>query len=165
MSLFLIVLNCFLLGHATLYNSARVAKGNFGKDKWISFVQAIVNLVVSIVAARKLGLVGVYIGTIVSRLIVTVMRPHATYRFLFGKSALEYYRMLALYGGTAILAGFVTYLLCGSFLRNVTIGSFILAMGVVTVVPNVIFAVLFVKSAEMKGMLQRVLRLMNRGER
>jgi len=59
----------------------------------------------------------------------------------------------------------VTYLLCGSFLRNVTIGSFILAMGVVTVVPNVIFAVLFVKSAEMKGMLQRVLRLMNRGER
>ena len=165
MSLFLIVMNCFLLGHATLYNSARVAKGDFGKDKWISFIQAIVNLVVSIVTAKKMGLVGVYIGTIVSRLIVTVMRPYATYRFLFGKSALEYYCQLILYGSVAILAGFVTYTLCSSFLQNVTIGNFVLAMVVVTVVPNLVFAVLFARSTEMKGMLHRVRRLMNRGER
>lgn len=165
MSLFLIVFNCFLLGHATLYNSARVAKGNFGKDKWISFIQAIVNLIVSIIAAKQLGLVGVYIGTVASRLVVTVMRPSATYRFLFGQNSAEYYWQLTVYAAAAIAAGFVTWILCGSFLKNVTIFNFVLAMGMVTLVPNVMFAVLFARCEEMKGMLRRVGRLLNKKER
>ena len=165
MSLFLIVLNCFLLGHATLYNSARVAKGHFGKDKWISFIQAIVNLVVSIIAAKKLGLVGVYIGTVVSRLVVTVMRPSATYSFLFGRQVGEYYVQLMLYGLSVAAAGAVTYVLCTMILREITIISFVLAMGAVSVIPNVVFALLFARSDEMRGMIRRVSGLRNRGEK
>lgn len=164
MSLLLIVLNCFLLGHATLYNSARVAKGNFGKDKWISFVQAIVNLVVSIMAARAYGLLGVYIGTVVSRVVVTIMRPSATYRFLFGRAATEYYAQLLIYISATVLIGLPTHLLCGAIMQEVTILRFVISMGVVSIVPNLGFALFFIRSWEMKNMIARICTLINRGE-
>ena len=41
--------------------------GNFNKDKWWAIIQAVVNLIVSILAASRFGLVGVYMGTIAYR--------------------------------------------------------------------------------------------------
>lgn len=47
----------------TVYNF-KISAGIFDEDKWLAFVQAAVNLVVSIVAVKIIGLPGVYIGTI-----------------------------------------------------------------------------------------------------
>lgn len=70
----LIVLNCYLQGQSFAFNSARIAKGNFGKDKSWALLQALVNLVVSIIGAKCLGLVGICIGTVVSRLVYVFFR-------------------------------------------------------------------------------------------
>lgn len=48
----LIIVNCYLQGQSTAYNNARIAKGNFNKDKGWAIAQAITNLVVSIIAAK-----------------------------------------------------------------------------------------------------------------
>lgn len=66
----LILVNFYLQGQSVVYNNARIAKGNFNKDKWWSLLQAIINLVVSIVCALQFGLVGVFVGTVVSRLVL-----------------------------------------------------------------------------------------------
>jgi hypothetical protein len=38
-------------------------------------------------------------------------------------------------------------------------------MGAVTVIPNAVFALLFARSEEMRGMLRRISGLRNRGEK
>ena len=38
------------------------------------------------------GLIGVFFGTVISRLFYVVFRPLLTYRFLFGCSVVEYYK-------------------------------------------------------------------------
>jgi O-antigen/teichoic acid export membrane protein len=135
-SFLLIVINQYMLGQATIYNNARVAKGNFNKDQWSSLLQGLINLLVSIVAARYLGLVGVYIGTVVSRLATTILRPYLTYKFLFNKSCVHYYKIYISYFVVVVLLGLFTYFVCHYVLMSVTLWTFLFAAIIVAILPN-----------------------------
>jgi O-antigen/teichoic acid export membrane protein len=156
MSLLLLSLNCFLLGTYAVYYRARNAKGNFGKDKWLAMNQAVVNLVVSVICARAMGLPGVYVGTVVSRLYTIISRPLRTYRFLFDASPREYYLRLAGYFLTVVTVGLATWLLCGMVLTEVTLLRFAAAVCTVAVVPNALFALAYFRTEECAALLYRV---------
>ena len=159
-SFFLIVLNVYLLGQFLIYNNVREAKGNFGKDKWMSMTEALVNLVVSVVGAYYLGLVGVYIGTIASKVFYTIARPCATYRFLMDKSPWDYFSRFIQYFVATVAAGALTYLACFKILAEVNVLTFIIACAIVAVLPNVIFLLIFFRSAEFKSVVGRALRIL-----
>ena len=108
MAFTLIIVNCYLQGQLTAYNNARIAKGNFNKDKGWAFAQAITNHVVSVIAAKYLGLVGIYIGTVASRLVYVMFRPYSTYKFLFEESSIDYYKKLLQYFINVIIAALLT---------------------------------------------------------
>ena len=154
-SFLLIVINNYMLGQSTIYNNARVAKGEFKKDQWSSLMQALVNLVVSIIAAKYLGLMGVYIGTVVSRLTTTILRPFLTYKFLYNKSSAVYYKWYAIYFLAVAVLGALTYYLCSFILVQVTIWRFALAMVVVGIVPNLLFPLIFCRTREWKDLYNR----------
>ena len=154
-SFLLIVINCYLQGQCMIFNNARIAIGNFNRDKWWSLTQAIVNLVVSIVCARKLGLVGVYIGTVVSRMVFVISRPYATYSLVFGRSCREYYQILTKYFLSTAFAGAVTYMLTYNLLASVTIVKFIAAVVIVGIVPNLIFLAMYFRSNVFKDVIHR----------
>lgn len=156
-SYFLIVLNCYLMGQTTIYHNARVAKGDFNKDKWLFLAQAIINLVVSIIGAYYLGLVGVYIGTVVSRLFA-MLRPILTYKFMMNRSSKEYYFKFFIYLIIALLLGGATYILSQMILKVISIGTFILACLIVAILPNVGFALIYFKTKEFKGVFNRIKR-------
>ncbi len=155
-SLLLIVVSRYILGQTTIYNYARVAKGRFDKDYWISIVEAIINLVVSVVAANHWGLLGVYFGTLVSKVFYIICRPIASYKFLYGKSSLDYFRQLLVYFLATCFAGGVTYVLTRSLLLEVTIVKFALAVVITAIVPNIIFALLFFKTQSFYSVRNRV---------
>ena len=157
----LIIINCYLQGQSTVYNNARVAKGNFNKDKGWAFVQAITNLVVSVVCARLYGIVGIYIGTVVSRMVYVVFRPYSTYKFLFGKSSAEYYKKMIQYFLTVVFAAAVTKYLVGMVLTEVTVTKFAASVIVVAIIPNLIFLLLNIKSKELRMWKDRLIALRN----
>jgi O-antigen/teichoic acid export membrane protein len=152
----LIVINCFIVGQSAIYNNARIAKGELDRDKWLSFAQAIINLSVSIVLANLLGLVGVYIGTIASRLFFLISRPLATYKFLFDKSPSEYFKKTAIYISASIATCAVTYAAAAPLLRSLNVGRFILACFIVLILPNAIFFLLFRKQEEFGSLVWRI---------
>lgn len=153
---FIIVLNSYLVGQSTIYNNARIAKGHFSKDKYLALLQAVINLVISIIGALYLGLIGVYIGTIVSRLVYVLCRPLLTYRFLFEKSSIEYYKQFIKFLGALCFAGTLTYICTYFILKNVTVTLFVFAMCIVAVLPNAIFLLLFFRTEEFKNILIRI---------
>lgn len=154
-SFLLIVINLYLQGQCTIYLYARMAKGNFKMDIAPVIVQPIVNLVVSIVGAKTMGLCGVYVGTVVSRLVL-VMRPSFGYRFLFGRSVLEYYKRSILYFCATAFAGALTYFAVEQLLSVLTWGTFILGACVVMVLPNVLFLLLLSRTQEFKDLVRRM---------
>ena len=155
----LILVNFYLQGQSVVYNNARIAKGNFNKDKWWSLLQAIINLVVSIVCALQFGLVGVFVGTVVSRLVFVISRPCSTYRFLFGCSPWRYFADIAKYGFFAILAVVAATSVSSIFLEALSIANFCLAMIACFVITNVVFFICTFKSTVFQAVKKRVFSL------
>ena len=162
----LIVMNVFFQGQSLVYNNARNAKGNFNLDKWVSVFQAIINLVISIVCAYLWGLLGVYIGTIVSRLFFVIARPIRTYKYLYGVSCVNYFRKLIIYSFITFFAGLITY--CIAFFalgKEVTIAKFAFECLIVLVVPNAIFLLMFFRSRYIKSFIGRLKEVFKKNER
>lgn len=158
----IIVLNTYFVGQSTIYNNARMAKGEFSKDKYWALAQALVNLVVSIIGARLWGLIGVYIGTILSRLLYLCGRPYSTYKTLFNTSCLEYYKKLATYFLAVCVGGAITYFATLFLLENVTLVFFIIAAIMVLIIPNVLFLLFFCKTIEFRNCVQRLKEFVKR---
>ena len=156
LSLALIVINFYLQGQSTVYNNARIAKGNFNMDKWWALIQALVNLVVSVLCAMSFGLVGVYIGTVASRLVLVISRPCITYRFLFGNSPAEYFRKLILYFLATVLAFFVCRIACAPLLASTGWVSLLLSGMIGLIVVNLLFFLLFGRTTSFRAMRKRV---------
>lgn len=155
----LILVNFYLQGQSVVYNNARIAKGNFNKDKWWSLLQAITNLVVSVVCALQFGLVGVFVGTVVSRLVFVISRPCSTYRFLFGCSPWQYFADIVKYCFFVVLAAVVSVSATSIFLEALSIANFCLATVVCFVVANIVFFVCTFKSSVFKAVKKRVFSL------
>lgn len=155
-SFFLIVVNCYLQGQSTTYNNARIAKGDFNRDKFWAFLQAIVNLVVSIVGARYCGLVGIYIGTIVSRMVYVVFRPYSTYAFLFEESSSYYYKTLLIYILRVMVSGCLTYAAARPLLARPTWRNFLAACLADLIISNGALLALSLRDKEFAAWKARV---------
>lgn len=156
LSFFLIILNCYLMGQSIAYNIFRNGYGNFNSDKWISIFQAFINLIVSIVCCKAFGMVGVYMGTIVSRIWFVLLRPFVTYEMMFEEEVKEYYKNLVVYLGIVIAVGIVTYGITEIFIRKITVDSFICEIILVACTTNILFFIFTFQTKEFKNILQRL---------
>lgn len=156
LSFALMVVNFYLQGQCSIYNNARIAKGSFNRDSGWSLAQALVNLVVSVACGLVMGLPGIYVGTIASRLVLFVSRPFVTSQLLFDCSPASYFKDALIYLIVVAGATAVCSLACAPVLSEVTIGSFLAALAICAVVPNALFAVLFCTSRRFKAVAGRV---------
>ena len=146
--LLLIIVNYYMVGHRGCLNTIKSAAGVFDQDKYIALLQGVVNLIVSVALVKTIGLPGVFIGTIVSGTLATIIKPIITYRILFKKRAIEYFLDGAKYATVVVLAGMLCWVAKAYFLKNITIVSFAAMMFIVIVIPNLVFLLLFKKSPE-----------------
>lgn len=63
--LLLIVLNYFIYGYSACYGDYRAAAGVFEPDRYLSLIVPILNVIVSILLVKPLGIAGVLLGTFI----------------------------------------------------------------------------------------------------
>lgn len=117
----------------------REASGAFEKDKWFTIVAAIVNLVVSIVGALFWGIAGVFIGTVCAMLVLHIARVILLFGSgLYAYTPRHYFKRLSYY----ILLSLIGYAMTAFSIHvigtwmGIHIGSFLLMLMVVAVLPN-----------------------------
>lgn len=95
---------CLLLVTEITYkplSSAMHLSGFFVIGRNISFVSALVNLVVSIVLGKKIGLIGIFVGTMCTYTIEIIAKTHYLFKLYFIKNSFRYVcfwlRMLLVY--------------------------------------------------------------------
>lgn len=158
----LLVADFYLVGQRACLNNVKVAGGVFWQDRYVAFVQAIVNLVVSVVMIRWIGLPGVYVGTVVQGLISTFIKPCMVYPALFQKSAAEYFRQGGGHLLTVVMSMVICRFLCGTLFGSVTLVNFVCQMAVVVVVPNAVFFVVYGRTSEFAYLKNTVKRMIKR---
>lgn len=73
------------------YKTFKTAAGIFYEDRFVPIIEATINIVVSIFLAKKIGLIGVFIGTIVSGLSLWCYSyPKYVYKNLFSRKYSSY---------------------------------------------------------------------------
>ena len=158
----LIVIDYYFKGDRVVMMNFRTAAGVFEQDKFLPLIQGGVNLVISIVLVQRIGLIGVYVGTVVSGLIANISRPPIVYRVCFERKSKEYFIDTVKYLLVmAVILGIVLPL-SNILLHEVTLVSFVLTGVMIAVVYNVIFLTAFCKTGEFKYMYDMVMRRVKR---
>lgn len=87
----ILVLNFYLEGMRASVNTFKEAAGIFHEDRKIPLIEAVLNLVLSIILARFMGISGVFLGTILSTAVVYLYSyPKYVCKPLFHMSYFEY---------------------------------------------------------------------------
>ena len=132
------------------------ASGLFVKGKYRAVMTAVLNLVISIILVRRIGLAGVFLGSIISRMVTTWWYDvWLLYRYGFQKSPLPYFRNCL---STTILVIVSTVLVqrLGLMWQEATwMGIFIKGILCVVVV-NGLYLLIYGRSKEFRYLLDKV---------
>lgn len=143
-----ILLDYYFKGDRIVLSNFKTAAGVFEQDKYLALIQGVVNLILSIVLVQKIGLVGIYIGTIVSGLIANVTKPVIIYKVILDKPVREYFidsvKYIILLFALFLLLSLIKYVV----MPSVTVVSFGLMFVIICVVFNGLFLALFRKTEE-----------------
>ena len=124
------------------------ACGLFWQGRYRPIASALLNIVISLVLVKPIGIAGVLLGTIISRFLTTWwFDPWMVHRYVFNKPVGHYYfryfRSLII----IILTAFLVDLVCLPFSES-TWSNLIIKLIVCIIVPNTTFLLLFRKSGE-----------------
>lgn len=145
-----ILVDYYFKGERIVLSNYKTAAGVFEQDKYLPLVQGVVNLIISVVLVIKIGLLGVYIGTIISGLLANIIRPVIIYRVCFERKATGYFYDALRYIIVIVLAAICCVMCSNIFLKEVTIISFFIMAVIITVVFNGIFILFFGRTAEFR---------------
>lgn len=144
----LILVDLYFKGGRTVLVNFKIAAGVFEQDKYLSLFQGGVNLVLSIIGIRYIGLAGVYVGTVVSGVMANVIQPMIIYRDCFGKNVWNYFRDSVKYMVVIVGVVLVMIPLKQFVMAQVSLVTFILMAVVITVFYNAAFVLVFRKTDE-----------------
>lgn len=144
----LLVMDFYLKGGRTVLLNFKIASGLFEQDRFLPLIQGAVNLVVSIALVIKIGVTGVYVGTLVSGILANLIRPGIIYKVCFGKSAGAYFRDSLKYIGVILAVGAVITPIRHAVMGEVTILTFALMVILITLLYNLVFLAVFHRTEE-----------------
>lgn len=147
----------FLTGMRKTVLTYREAAGAFYYDRYKPVAESVVNIIVSVLLARVIGVSGIFLGTVISTLTVCIwVEPYVLFRHVFKASPKKYFRRLLLYTAVTGAVCGVTYLVCGLITIASPLWNFAARTLVSILLPNIIFLALFGRSEEFKFFLKLI---------
>ena len=152
--LIIVLLNYYLTGMRVPIYTVKAAAGIYDEDKYTPLIQSVVNLGLSIVLVQKWGLAGVFMGTLVSSIVLPCwQRPYIVCKYALKTSSKRYFIKYAQYLITIISVNLLVSGILNTFFLAGTLINFIVRMFICTAIPNIVFLLLFRKTKEFKQIL------------
>lgn len=156
---FLLVLNFYVLGMQSVTNSFRNAYGLFWIAKYRPIIMVIINIVISVVLVQFIGIEGVLIGTLISRLVTTAwLDPYIVHKYGFEISPKSYYidylKYLVIFIAISIILNYFVSMIA---INNIFI--LILIAILVVIIVNVILILLFFKTSEFNYFYDKIKKI------
>ena len=150
--LVVLVINFYIQGMRKTCSTFKDAAGIFYEDRYVPIFEAILNIVASVILIKKFGLMGVFLGTIISTAVIYLYSfPKFVYKKLFNKSYIQYLVEILKY----FIITFVTVFITAYLTKVIDIGKsnfteLIKNMIICIIVPNLIYLVIFYRTSEFK---------------
>lgn len=137
------------------------SSGLFVKDKIRTILEAGLNLVISVILAKKIGITGVIIGTIISNLLTSWWRvPYLAYKYIFERSCIEYFKKYFQWTIVTVVGYIGIEYVCNMFPN--TILYFIIKTVICVIGFNGLFLICFGRTDEFKYIWKKLIKRKSR---
>lgn len=144
----ILTINFYITGMRKSTITFKEAAGLFYNDRWKSVIEAIVNLIASIILVKIFDVFGVFLGTFISSVTVCVwVEPYVLYKYGFNKNFIEYFKKYFIYIIITILLGTGTFIICNNITCSLFL-SFIIKLIMCLIIPNFGLFIIFRKTSE-----------------
>jgi len=153
--LYILVLNFYQKMMRSSYSTFKEAAGIYYEDRYVPLIESLLNITFSIIFVYLFGLAGVFIGTIVSGLVLWCYSyPKYVYKKLFNRNYLDYAKETVSYIILFIITATLTYLLSSLININSIFIQVCLNLLISIIIPNFILLLIFHKTDNFKYYLQ-----------
>ena len=147
----LVITICFYLkGIRKTCLTFKDALGLFWQDRYKPIIESIINLVASIILGIKYGVLGIFMGTIISTVTTSLwIEPYILYKYYFKENIIDYLYRFIRYTLVVVL----TYLIVQKIVILISINGILglLIKGVVSLILSIlIMTIVFIKTNEIK---------------
>lgn len=147
----LVITICFYLkGIRKTCLTFKDALGLFWQDRYKPIIESIINLVASIILGIKYGVLGIFMGTIISTVTTSLwIEPYVLYKYYFKENIIDYLYKFIKYTLVVVL----TYLIVQKIVILISINGILglLIKGVVSLILSIlIMTIVFIKTNEIK---------------
>ncbi|WP_404987684.1 lipopolysaccharide biosynthesis protein [Clostridium culturomicium] len=147
----ILLINLYFMLMRSSIDSFKEAGGIYYQDRYVAIIEAVVNLVSSLILVKLIGLPGIFLGTLISNFgVIFWIKPMLVYKYIFKKEVKNYFKVYFKYMLVALVP-LVTTIVITSSIKNVyTISFFLLNCVINIIVINVIYMVVFRNTNEFK---------------
>lgn len=146
----ILCLNFYFTGMRQATLVFRDSLGLFWYDRYKSIAEAIINLLVSLALGYHMGIVGIFIGTLISTLTTSFwVEPYVLYKKHLETSVKGYFMKYACYFSVMVVAWFLTDKIC-NMVSGDPLQQCVLRLIICVMVPNVLFLLCYMRSGEFR---------------
>ena len=161
-----LAINLYIKILSRTMNTFKEAAGIFYEDRYIPILQSVINIIVSILLSYCFGLAGVFIGTIVSNLLLHLYSyPKYVYKQLFSDNVASYFKIFIKYLLTFILILIICYLSTIFITVNSTLLQLLLNILISLILSIAIIIVIFKKTSQFIYCQNIGVSMINRGKK
>lgn len=148
--LLVLILLFFERGMRNPIATIKTTAGIFHEDRYIPLFQAAINLIFSIVLVQYIGMLGVFLGTLISTLIGPFLStPYLVYKKVFNKSLYIYFLNYLYFSVIGIGVYMLTNYICNLIQFDNYLGL-IIKICLCIIVPNFLYLLIFNKTEEFR---------------
>lgn len=130
--------------------------GLFWQDRYKPIFEAGLNLIFSIILVQKFGLIGIFLGTILSSVFTVIwIEPYVLFKFGFGDKPYKYFKTYVLRYLFTLIVGFFVWKL-NSILYEKTLYGFIFTSLTTFGLFNISFALVYFRNNEFKLLINKL---------
>lgn len=151
--LLILMLIFYERGMRNAITTLKTTSGIFHEDRFAPIIQSVINLTISIILVQRIGITGVFVGTLISVIAVPFWTtPYLVYKKILKKPLSTYFNSYLLFLVIGVLTYFVTNYVSG-FIRVVNPMSLLLKGTLCFVIPNIIYVSIYYKTDEFKYLI------------
>lgn len=148
-SMLIILMNFYLTGMRISINIFKTRGGIFTQDQYMPLVEALINLIASLLLVSYLGLAGIFLGTTISTVLTVFWNaPKLVYTHLFKVSVTSYFKTYFSYLGLMFLVGSVTSLICNYIVQDTSFLALMVRGITCLIVVNFMYIIIFYKTPQ-----------------
>lgn len=156
----LIVINFYLNGMRKTTLAFRDAMGLYWQGKTKPIIEAIINLIASILLAKKFGILGVILGTIISNLFINMWwEPLVLFKYGFKAKVRDFYFKMFFYSFLTLILGYIVYIISENIIVGYTIVNLIFKLLFSNILVIIVLIIFFGKKSEFNYYLELIKKI------